>query len=51
MPSRCVCRIRRGRLAVFKWITRYNTRRRHSSLNYLSPINYEQKTNKVLLAA
>jgi transposase InsO family protein len=42
---------RQARLAVFKWITRYNTRRRHSSLNYLSPINYEQQTDKVLLAA
>ena len=42
---------RQARLAVFAWITRYNTRRRHSSLNYLSPINYEQQTDKVLLAA
>jgi Transposase and inactivated derivatives len=42
---------RHARLAVFAWITRYNTRRRHSSLNYLSPINYEHKTDKLLLAA
>jgi transposase InsO family protein len=28
---------RHARLAVFKWITRYNTRRRHSTLDYLSP--------------
>jgi transposase InsO family protein len=35
---------RRARLAVFKWITRYNTRRRHSTLGYLSPITYEQHT-------
>ncbi|MEV0150713.1 MULTISPECIES: integrase core domain-containing protein [unclassified Nonomuraea] len=41
-----------ARLAVFKWITRYNTRRRHSTLGYLSPIDYEQQTtDKVLLAA
>ncbi|GGS77183.1 transposase [Planobispora rosea] len=41
-----------ARLAVFKWITRYNTRRRHSTLGYLSPIDYEQQTtDRVLLAA
>lgn len=42
---------RHARLAVFKWITRYNTRRRHSTLRYLSPITYEQHTDRVLLAA
>jgi transposase InsO family protein len=42
---------RHARLAVFKWITRYNTRRRHSTLGYLSPITYEQHTDRVLLAA
>ena len=43
---------REARLAVFKWITRYNTRRRHSTLDYLSPIDYEQQTiDRVLLAA
>ncbi|MEV1204707.1 integrase core domain-containing protein, partial [Microbispora rosea] len=26
-------------MAVFAWITRYNTRRTHSSLGYLSPID------------
>ncbi|WP_442939474.1 IS3 family transposase [Nonomuraea sp. SYSU D8015] len=43
---------REARLAVFKWIIRYNTRRRHSTLGYLSPIDYEQQTtDKVLLVA
>lgn len=28
-------------LAVFRWITRYNTRRRHSYCDYLSPTDYE----------
>lgn len=43
---------REARLAVFKWITRYNTRRRHSTLGYRSPIDYEQQTiDRVLLAA
>jgi transposase InsO family protein len=40
-----------ARLSVFAWITRYNTRRRHSTLGYLSPIDYEQQPDKVLLAA
>jgi transposase InsO family protein len=30
-----------ARLTVFKWITRYNTRRRHSRCGQLSPIDYE----------
>ncbi|MBB6348468.1 DUF4158 domain-containing protein [Nonomuraea muscovyensis] len=39
-------------LAVLMWITRYNTRRRHSTLGYLCPIDYEQQTiDRVLLAA
>lgn len=42
---------REARLAVFRWITRYNTRRRHSTLSYLSPIDYEQKSVRVLDAA
>lgn len=33
---------RDARLAVFKWITRYNTRRRHSHCGQLSPTTYEQ---------
>ncbi|MBB6344324.1 transposase InsO family protein [Nonomuraea muscovyensis] len=41
-----------ARLAVFRWITRYNTRRRHSTLGYLNPTEYEQRSaDKVLLAA
>lgn len=32
---------RAARLAVFRWITRYNTRRRHSYCHYLSPADYE----------
>lgn len=30
-----------ARLAAFKWITRYNTRRRHSHCGQLSPVAYE----------
>lgn len=32
---------RDARLAVFRWILHYNTRRRHSACGYLSPIAYE----------
>lgn len=32
---------RAARLAVFRWVTRYNTRRRHSYCHYLSPAEYE----------
>lgn len=48
----CWSSAREARLAVFKWIIRYNARRRHSTLGYLSPIDYEQQTtDRVLLAA
>lgn len=30
-----------ARREVFAWITRYNTRRRHSTCDYLSPVTYE----------
>jgi transposase InsO family protein len=32
---------REARLAVFRWATRYNTRRRHSRLGQISPIAFE----------
>ena len=31
-----------ARRAIFAWIATYNTRRRHSSLGYISPIEWEQ---------
>ena len=32
---------REARLAAFGWLHRYNTRRRHSHLDHMSPIDYE----------
>jgi transposase InsO family protein len=42
---------RHARLQVFRWINRYNTRRRHSTLGQTSPITYEQQAAKMPLAA
>jgi transposase InsO family protein len=30
------------RLEVFRWLVRYNTKRRHSHCRYVSPVNYER---------
>jgi transposase InsO family protein len=32
-----------ARRAIFAWINRYNSRRRHSSLGYIAPITWEQQ--------
>lgn len=42
---------REARLAVFRWVTRYNTRRRHSALGQISPITYEQRSITLTAAA
>lgn len=40
------------RAEVFRWITRYNTRRRHSALGYRSPLDFESgRRSKLDLAA
>lgn len=39
------------RLAVFRWTTRYNTRRRHSANGQQAPIAYEQQSATLILAA
>ena len=32
-----------ARRAIFAWINHYNTRRRHSSLGYIAPIEWENQ--------
>ncbi|MDJ0345372.1 IS3 family transposase [Streptomyces sp. H10-C2] len=32
-----------ARLEIFRWLTYYNARRRHSTLSYLSPLEFEQQ--------
>jgi len=41
--------VHQARLAVFRWITRYNTQRRHSYCRYLSPSTLENTTTTVTL--
>ncbi|MEV0495850.1 integrase core domain-containing protein, partial [Streptomyces atratus] len=40
-----------ARREVFRWITRYNTRRRHTAIGNISPITFERRSVKVALAA
>ncbi|MES4886315.1 IS3 family transposase [Streptomyces sp. NPDC000349] len=30
-------------MEIFQWLTYYNARGRHSALNYLSPVEFEQQ--------
>jgi transposase InsO family protein len=39
----CYNDTRSARLTVFRWLTRYNTRRRHSANRQLSPVDYEHR--------
>jgi hypothetical protein len=43
MYQRLFTTMRQARLEIFQWLTYYNVRRRHSALNYLSPVEFEQQ--------
>lgn len=43
MHQRLFSTMRQARLEIFEWLTYYNARRRHSALNYLSPVEFEQQ--------
>jgi transposase InsO family protein len=43
LHERPLSTIRQARLEIFQWLTYYNARRRHSALNYLSPVEFEQQ--------
>ena len=45
-PDEAVCRRQ-----LFRWLVRYNTRRRHSWCRYQSPITYETTTAATLPSA
>jgi transposase InsO family protein len=42
---------RAARLAVFRRVTRYNTRRPHSALGHRSPVDYEHRSATLAIAA
>jgi transposase InsO family protein len=51
LPKRGWPSHRQARLEVFRWLTFYNTRRRHSALGQLSPIAYERRSTMLAAAA
>ncbi|WP_051844932.1 hypothetical protein [Streptomyces sp. NRRL S-813] len=40
-----------AKLAVFRWLGFYNNRRRHSTIGYLAPVVFEQRSTRLAIAA
>ncbi|WP_371786732.1 integrase core domain-containing protein [Streptosporangium subroseum] len=45
-PNKLFATVSQARLELFRWLTFYNARRRHSALSYLSPLEFEQQHQK-----
>ncbi len=43
MYQRISVTMRQARLEIFQWLTYYNARRRYSTLNYPSSVEFEQE--------
>jgi transposase InsO family protein len=48
MHGRLFATVGQARLELFRWLTFYNARRRHSALSYLSPLEFEQQHQKAV---
>ncbi|MGW4984981.1 integrase core domain-containing protein, partial [Streptomyces mirabilis] len=46
MHQRLFSTMRQARPEIFQWLTYYNGRRRHSALNYRSPVEFEQQQQR-----
>lgn len=46
MHGKLFVTVNQARLELFRWLTFYNARRRHSALSYLSPLEFEQQHQK-----
>jgi transposase InsO family protein len=42
---------RAARLTVFRWLGFYNHKRRHSTIGYLAPVTFEQRSTTLAIAA
>ncbi|MER5987597.1 IS3 family transposase [Streptomyces sp. NPDC001787] len=54
MHGKLFSTMQQAKLEIYRWLTYYNARRRHSALDYLSPIEFEQQhhtTARLQLAA
>ena len=47
LHSKLFATVGQARLELFRWLTFYSARRRHSALFYLSPLEFEQQHQKV----
>jgi transposase InsO family protein len=46
MHKKLILTMSQAKLEIFRWLTYYNIRHRHSALSYLSPMEFEQQQRK-----